>query len=267
MFSKIKNFFRGSRVNQSQKLYNDSSLGDLQPNRRVAEPAPSFNRSEPIFRAETPETKPSVKKPQVPKTTTKKTKRLTEDQVRYLLIQNASGNFSEEQLAERFHDQYGIKIPFYTLTRVLDRTTYSHIKIPPNPLRIGWKLTMDQAREIRRKYAKGKTTYNELAKQYGVSASSICGIVCNTTYIDVNQPTQADLPLSNKTLKFHKSTKNRRKSPLDARQILDIREMYDTGAVSQVDLSQMFDVSQSFISCVLRGKIWSNVGGPLIPSK
>lgn len=58
---------------------------------------------------------------------------------------------------------------------------------PVNYKHIHAKLTQAKAQEIRERYATGKVTQQQLAKQYSVSQNAICRIVNGKTWKDGGQ--------------------------------------------------------------------------------
>ena len=46
--------------------------------------------------------------------------------------------------------------------------------------------------------------------------------------------------------------------------VVTIRELYVTGRLTQCDLADQFGVSQANIDRIVRGRIWKDVGGPLV---
>lgn len=51
---------------------------------------------------------------------------------------------------------------------------------------------------------------------------------------------------------------------LTPKMVKQIREKYAAGKTSQVELAQMFGVSNRTISKIVHGKKWANVGGPIL---
>jgi hypothetical protein len=59
------------------------------------------------------------------------------------------------------------------------------------------------------------------------------------------------------------SGEDHHKAKLTERDVVAIREKYDTGDYSQQDLADAYGVNQAQIGCIVRGEDWADVGGPL----
>ena len=67
------------------------------------------------------------------------------------------------------------------------------------------RFTYEQAEEIRRKYAKGDSTCNKLAKEYGVSKTVIWRIISNKTYTKPVDTTGVSEETRKKLLEYYKT--------------------------------------------------------------
>jgi len=103
---------------------------------------------------------------------------LTPEQVAELREMYSTGEYTQEQIALRFHVSGG------TVSRLVNLVTWSsesvpnHYVKPPNPLK---KLTDDDVRKIRQMHASG-LNYREIAKSFHVTYSPIGKIIRGEIY-------------------------------------------------------------------------------------
>jgi predicted transcriptional regulator len=86
----------------------------------------------------------------------------------------------------RIADQFGISQA--NVSFIVRGKAWSHLDastIAPDAKARHIKLTEDQVREIRRLYASGTWTHARLAKRFGVSDASICGLINRTIWANV----------------------------------------------------------------------------------
>lgn len=135
----------------------------------------------------------------------------------------------------------------------------SHILplLPPRsqPLHSKASLTTDQAKELRELYATGRYTMTRLADFYGLKSTAAVGaIVRGETYKSAGGPTCKDNRRYIKT----------RMGELNDVEVIKIRRMYATGRYSQHDLAHHFDVTQPWISAIVRGEAYPYLPGPRV---
>ena len=111
------------------------------------------------------------------------------------------------------------------------------------------KLSEEQVVSIRERYAETTDTQVEIADDYGIAQTNVQVIVTGETWKDAGGPITED------------ASGRRRK--LSEQEVLEIRERwYASTSISQQDLAEEYDISQSKISHVVRGKTYRDVGGP-----
>jgi group I intron endonuclease len=91
-----------------------------------------------------------------------------------------------KQIYEDYKDRYSSELVF---KRIIFGETYKTVGNIPSKSQIRYtnaKLTDTQVKEIRSKYQKGKISYDELGKEYGLCGSSISAIIKRKTYIHVD---------------------------------------------------------------------------------
>jgi DNA-binding transcriptional regulator YiaG len=110
------------------------------------------------------------------------------------------------------------------------------------------KLTDEQVRELREKFASGARQV-DLAAEYGISQNSVSSLVIGRTR------RSAGGPLSLGTAQ-----------KLDAEEVRLIREKLASGT-SQTALAREHGVSQQMIGQIASGRAFADVGGPLIGAK
>jgi plasmid maintenance system antidote protein VapI len=103
------------------------------------------------------------------------------------------------------------------------------------------KLTKEQVLEIREKYVTSGATHRKLAEKYGVAVSVIGNIVCGKTWKDCGGPITRTRRLGNR---------------LTEKQVLEIRERYVAGDVSQKNLAEQYGTTQTNISDIVNRKSW-----------
>lgn len=120
--------------------------------------------------------------------------KLTLDQVKEIRSLYAAGNITQDELSEQFG------ITRRGIGRIIKGDTWKHAVSENEPLSLSdpkrrgkvgetskqAKLTEANVREIRALYAKGNTTYDELAHQYGVSGGAIRFIVIRRTWTHID---------------------------------------------------------------------------------
>ena len=109
------------------------------------------------------------------------------------------------------------------------------------------KLTYAQANEIRSRYQEGSISHRKLAKEYGVSRSTIERICNNKQYTRPGQGPVRPAP----------------KRRLDDAAIVDIRNRYATGRYSQLELGRMYGVTGEHINQIVLGNSRRDAGGPI----
>jgi DNA-binding MarR family transcriptional regulator len=113
------------------------------------------------------------------------------------------------------------------------------------------KLTWEQVREIRTRYAAGGVTQTELAAEYGVTPSNLGPILTGETWIDPEYvPSAADMRLRGAQ---HRSAK------LTEQDVLDIRARYSTGNIRMQDLATKYGVTKKTISVIVNRKKWTHI--------
>jgi len=105
------------------------------------------------------------------------------------------------------------------------------------------KLTSVQVHEIRHLHATSGFTYKELADKYGVTTSSIHGIVTWKSWRDEDSPPQ-------------KWPGKSRITPDDVRAI---RAEYATGKVLFKDLAERYNMCPTHISRIVKRRTWSHI--------
>jgi DNA-binding XRE family transcriptional regulator len=110
------------------------------------------------------------------------------------------------------------------------------------------KLSDDQVREIRQRYATGTASQEELAFEFGVTRWTIRHITSNKRWkhIPAERSTVERLAL-NESYESYKLTPS---------QVLSIRERYAAGLASQVALAAEYGVSRTAIYHIVYGKRW-----------
>ena len=103
-------------------------------------------------------------------------------------------------------------------------------------------LTDEQAVEIRRRYAAGGVTHDELGADHGVSATTICHLCRGMSYPHLGGP--------------------RTERRLSTGQVEEIRERYAGGGVTQRSLATEHGIHHTTISRMVRGKSYARLPGP-----
>ncbi len=114
------------------------------------------------------------------------------------------------------------------------------------------KLTESQVAEIRRMYAEGDTSQNELAALFGVARGAINSIIAAKTWGHVSQK----VPLVD--------GRAHRNAACTPEQAMEIRQLYASGRYSQAELGEKYGVSRAAICGIVTGrKAWKRLGSPL----
>lgn len=107
----------------------------------------------------------------------------------------------------------------------------------------------EQAIAIRKEYCENSVPIYKLAKKYGLSESSIVGIVYGKTFRSTPGPI-TQRPEVPKKAGSHAAFK--------------IREDFATGEYSQTQLAHKYKLSKATVGHILHGDVYRNVGGPIV---
>lgn len=105
--------------------------------------------------------------------------KLTEDQVREIRQRYAEGGVTQTALGA----EYGITYP--VVNKIVRGEIWTHVDGARTERGHAQKLTADQVREIRRRYAEGGVSLRALGAEYGVHNSAISKIVNNKIWTHV----------------------------------------------------------------------------------
>lgn len=109
------------------------------------------------------------------------------------------------------------------------------------------KLRRTDADKIRQIFAAGGISRSEIARQYGVTPGTIRLIIANKTFQD----------------EYYSPPSMRKKksvfSVLDNELAKEIRKIYARGGISQQAVAEMYQVSHSTISSIIRNKLYSDL--------
>lgn len=116
----------------------------------------------------------------------------------------------------------------------------------------GSKLTEQQVKDIRSRYATGDVSQEILAFDYGVTREAISRIICGKNWAHVDGTSLSD-PL----LRGRKGSANA-SARLNAEKVRQIRAMHKEGK-SPLEIAEHFDVRRSTIYAILNRRIWSHL--------
>jgi len=102
------------------------------------------------------------------------------------------------------------------------------------------KFTMEIANKIREDYSKENVSSTQLVKKYKLSQSTILKIVNNKIYVDPNYT------FTKKSYNF--------KRKLSTEDIKEIRRLFSMGILTQQQIAEKFNATQSWISFIVRNK-------------
>lgn len=105
------------------------------------------------------------------------------------------------------------------------------------------RITDEQASEIRKKFNDENVSYSELAKQYGITDTTISDIIVNRKHYD---PNYVRTNVSNVPVKLNLET---------AKQI---RREYNEGTLNFVKMGGKYGVSQQCISAIIKNKTYKD---------
>ena len=122
----------------------------------------------------------------------------------------------------------------------------------------GSKLTANDVVEIRERYAAGKASQNDLAKDYGIVQTQVGNIVRGEKWPHIGGPLTkhgkgrngSDTGVKGGNRKF------------DAKKVKQIRHEYNDTNKSQREMADEYGVSKTAIGKIVRGDSWPDVGGP-----
>lgn len=115
------------------------------------------------------------------------------------------------------------------------------------------KLSRSQVLEIRRRYAEQYITQQELADEYGVAGRTMCQVVRGETWKHLPIKVVSD---QERIARGKHATAPKK---LTAEQVIEIRQRYAQGGITQRELASMFGVSPPNISLIVRGKHWKHL--------
>lgn len=116
----------------------------------------------------------------------------------------------------------------------------------------GAKLTLLVVKEIRAKYASGEYTQDALGAMYGITGAQVSAIILNRAWTDDDYHDSGKRPLS---LRPGEKNHNAKLKEDDIRVIRSLR----AGGVRVCEIARQFNVDQSCVSHILRGKTWRHV--------
>lgn len=114
-------------------------------------------------------------------------------------------------------------------------------------------LSNDDALKIKDLYQTGKYNHRELGDMFGVHGGTISNIVQGKTWTDVVGD-----------IKIPKNKITNRLSKLD---VLNIKEMLNSGKYSRQKVAELMNTSYANICCIANNKTWQNVGSLVDASK
>lgn len=200
---------------------------------------------------------------------------LTEKQVKQIrdLYQPNNTDFTYEKIGNMF----GISATH--VMKIVKGELWSYIPLTPEqqekakPQISGednWisKMTYEKVRWVRIHYIKGHHTFgrNALSKMYGINCKTMGDIVSGKTWKSVVL-SEKDLKEREYHLKKHPmkgKVEGRRGSDnnwskLTEDKVISMRKLYETGQYSYSKLEEMFEVSKSTVSAVIRRKYWKHI--------
>lgn len=135
--------------------------------------------------------------------------------------------------------------------------TRAHPEYHPRGEQVGGaKLTTADVIEIRRLYTVERIKQGDIAKRFGVTRECISAIIRgkNWTHIDDELPTVLSDPERRRLCGEQQGS-----AKLTAEIVKQIRQLYATGEVTQLQLAARFGVSQSAVSHVLNHRNWTHI--------
>jgi len=115
------------------------------------------------------------------------------------------------------------------------------------------KLSDDQVSELCSLYRSGKYTYQELSKRYGIGIRTVHNIIAGLTYKDV---TGGETVPINRSSRSGQAGEMHPRHKLSEEQVLEIRELYRDGIMSQSEIAKKYGVSQCRVSLIVNRKSW-----------
>jgi len=124
------------------------------------------------------------------------------------------------------------------------------------------KLTEKDVLDIRTLYDTEKVSTNYLAKKFSMSPHAIWSIIVGKSWSHVGGPIQS-IGLANR----NNSGVNNTEALFSAVEVIEIRELYAEGNITQNHISKIYKVSRAAITNLLNGKTYKDVSGPIKKSR
>lgn len=169
--------------------------------------------------------------------------KLTEQAISDIRTRYAAGGISQRQLAQ----DYGVSVG--AISHAVRGSCWAHVDGPTNPF--ADRMTAAKVEEIRRRHIEGGETCGALAKEFEMSVTGICGIVCGQTWGHVGGPTRT----------------SRSRAPLTEEQVNRIRMRYANEEIEQDQLAAEEGVAQSVVSNIVAGRSYKHMPGPITKGK
>ena len=182
------------------------------------------------------------------------THKLTKDDIVTIRERYAAGDDTQVNLA----DEFGVCQP--TIGDIVRGDAWPHVGGPISHTdhrgerHHGSKLTKDEVVEIRERYATGEVSQYTLADEYDVTHRTIGSIVVGDTWPHVGGPIS---DRSENRGERHPMT------TLTKDEVVEIRERYAAGGVSQRDLATEYGVAHSTVRVIVTGDTWADAPGPI----
>lgn len=122
------------------------------------------------------------------------------------------------------------------------------------------KFTDEDIISILNDYQNGNNTCKELSIKYYCGKATIIRIISGESYGDIEYDRSAfkEIVSNNKRRKSPKMEENN-KSKLTRRDVLKIRELFQTGKYSYGDIALLFDVTRENIFHIIKRKTWKDI--------
>ena len=167
---------------------------------------------------------------------------------RYSLSQSAVSDIVLGKTWNHVHTQY---------IKSTNKYNYSSGSPRKGEFASGSKLTTEDVVFIQKLYAQG-LPQTEIATRFGVSQSAVSSILTGKTWEHLNFECSKSEPKRNYLTGSPNRGEKAPSAKLSSKSIVEIRELYAQG-LTQKQIANKFNVSQSLISSIVLGKIWTHI--------
>lgn len=138
-------------------------------------------------------------------------------------------------------------------------SSFGH-KMPRDSILKRSKYNLDIVNNIRKDYKNGMTV-SQLSEKYDISKRYIRSIAENKRWVDENyDPNLTKKQFSDRLVGKSKNKGERNsQAKLSPKNVIEIRELYQSGRISQSDLASMFGVDQPAVWKIINYRTWKHV--------